>query len=142
SKDPSAAGSGGWGLIQWTPGSKATVDAKAAGISAPIYELATQLDLVWSILQNKPVVTQPFDLNHFKTITDPRLAATYFLNQIEGGTDPGGVRESNAASIMKKYGGQTAGASNIDNSASASGAACVASGAAGGSPDCQTAAGD
>lgn len=38
---------GGWGLIQWTPASKVLGIAQKANITGPIYELGTQLDLVW-----------------------------------------------------------------------------------------------
>lgn len=45
--DPSAAGGGGWGIIQWTPGSKITGIAERAGVTGDITELSTQLDIVW-----------------------------------------------------------------------------------------------
>lgn len=36
-----------WGVIQWDAGGRAVEYAKKAGISTPIYELSTQLDLIW-----------------------------------------------------------------------------------------------
>ncbi|HET7060349.1 MAG TPA: phage tail tip lysozyme [Candidatus Saccharimonadales bacterium] len=131
SKNPADAGSEGWGLIQWSPGAKVIDLAKQAGVTGPIYELATQLDLLWQHMHNNPVVTQPFDFNHFKAITDVDEATGYFRSQIEGGTDPGGIRESNAHTILSKYGGTNGGPQ-----VSADGS-CVSTG----SPDCQTATG-
>jgi hypothetical protein len=143
SKNPYDASTKGWGLIQWSGNTESTGDKftrlfKESGLSGPVYELSTQLDLVWQHLNNHPVVTQTFDLNHFKAITDPREAATYFESQIEGGTDPGGVRENNAATILTKYGG-TGSASPASPSTSTSD---CAAGSASSSPDCTTAPGD
>jgi hypothetical protein len=133
SQDPTDAGAGGWGLIQWTPGSKIIDMAKQAGVNGPIYELATQLDLVWQHMHNHPVVTQTFSLTDFKQISDEKQASLYFLAHIEGGTDPGGVRESNATKILHDYagvGGQSAGGNSGGCSSSTA------------SPDCQNASGN
>lgn len=123
----------GWGLIQWTPPSKALTDQSVSGVSGPIGSLQTQLDIVWQILNNHPVVTQPFDLTYYKTLNDPSAAATYFLQKIEGGTDPGGIREKYATEIMQKY--QTATGSGATQTSSGG---CSSTG----SPDCQTVQGD
>jgi beta-lactamase class A len=130
SKDPRDAGSGGWGLIQWTPGEKVIDEAKEAGVDGPIYELASQLDLIWQHMHNNPVVTQPFDLNHFKAISNEVEAAQYFGSQIEGfGTE--GARLQYATELLHKHGGTTSG-----TQISADGG-CASTG----SPDCQTATG-
>jgi hypothetical protein len=144
SKDPLDAKDKGWGLIQWSgngtsghsTADKFNSDYRQSGVTGPIYELATQLALVWQHLNNHPVVTQPFDLNHFKGITDPKEAATYFESQIEGGTDPGGVRESNAVSILAKYGGM----SSTGSPTTPSTGDCTAGSS--GSPDCTSATGN
>jgi hypothetical protein len=105
SQNPSDADPLGWGIIQWTPGSKVIAEAQTAGLSGPIYELSTQLDLVWQHMHNRPVVTQPFDLTAFESINDEKLAAIYFRDQIEGGSDLNGVRETNATDILSHYAG-------------------------------------
>jgi len=111
SQNPADADPLGWGIIQWTPGSKVIDEAQQAGLSAPIYLLSTELDLVWQHMHNNPVVTQTFDMNAFESITDEKVAATYFRDHIEGGSDPGGVRETNATNILNQYAGTGGGAS-------------------------------
>lgn len=106
-KDPSTlTGEGqGWGLIQWTPGSKIIGLAKEAGISTPLYELPTQLELVWQHMNNNPVVTQPFDLTYYKTITDYKTATAYFEDKIEGaGVVALDNRQQLALNGMERYG--------------------------------------
>lgn len=105
SQNPADADPLGWGIIQWTPGSKVVNMAQQAGLSAPIYLLSTELDLVWQHMHNNPVVTQTFDLNAFQNITDEKEAAIYFRDHIEGGSDPNGVRETNATNILNQYSG-------------------------------------
>jgi len=53
SQNPADAGSKGWGIAQWTPGSKALNIAQSAGITTPIYDLATQLEMVWAQLNGQ-----------------------------------------------------------------------------------------
>lgn len=105
SNNPADADPKGWGLIQWTPGSKVIDMEQQAGIEGPIYDLATQLALVWQHMNNHPVVTKNFDLNYFKSISSETDAAQYFLNQIEAGTDPSGVREQYATTVLQQYTG-------------------------------------
>jgi hypothetical protein len=69
-------------------------------------------------MQNHPVVTQPFSLDEYKKITNEKQASLYFLSHIEGGTDPGGIRESNATDILKKYGHTQDAASQVIGSIS------------------------
>jgi hypothetical protein len=56
-------------------------------------------------MHNHPIVTQPFDLTAFESINDEKQSAVYFRDHIEGGSDPNGVRESNATEILKNYAG-------------------------------------
>lgn len=90
SKNPNDAGSSGWGLIQWTPGSKVIIAAEAAGLKdRPIYELLTQLDLIWGHMQNKPPITKgSFSIPEYKKITDIEKAVNYFEDKIEGAGEP------------------------------------------------------
>jgi lysophospholipase L1-like esterase/cell wall-associated NlpC family hydrolase len=126
SKDPYDAGDLGWALIQWSgngntgrsTGDKVTHAYQDSGVSGPIYELSTQLDLVWQHMHNHPVITKPFDLNHFKSITNEREATLYFLSQIEAGTDPDGIREKNATDIFKELGGAGSGSTSTDTGGS------------------------
>lgn len=108
SQNPADADPLGWGLIQWTPGSKVINEAKEASINEPIYLLGSQLDLVWQHMHNNPVVTQPFSMSDFTKINDEQQAAIYFRDHIEGGADPNNVRETAATAILGKYGGSSA----------------------------------
>lgn len=47
SNDPAAAGGGGWGLFQWTPGTKVLSDQKGAGATGSIDAIPTQLQIAW-----------------------------------------------------------------------------------------------
>jgi hypothetical protein len=112
SQNPADADPKGWGIIQWTPGSEVPGMVDAAGLSGHVYELATQLDLVWGHMQNKPPITKgDFSLTDFKQINDEKLATQYFLFHIEAGTDPINpktgqpVREEFATQILKDFGG-------------------------------------
>src|SRR3954452_15469934 len=56
SQNPADADPLGWGLIQWTPGSKVVGMAQTAGVNTPIYLLGSQLDLIWQHMHNNPIV--------------------------------------------------------------------------------------
>ena len=145
SKDPYDAGDLGWGIIQWSgngttgrsTGDKVKKMYDGSGVSGNVYDLGTQLNMVWQHMHNHPVVTQPFDLNHFKSITDVAEATSYFRSQIEAGANESG-REQAAAEALKKYGG-SGGDSSGNTTTSGSGGACAAST---GSPDCANAQGN
>lgn len=47
SNNPSAAGGGGWGLVQWTPGSKVLLDKAGAKATGNIYDIQTELQIAW-----------------------------------------------------------------------------------------------
>jgi hypothetical protein len=54
SKNPVDAGSQGWGIVQWTPANtKVPGIIKDARITGPVYELSTQLDMVWAQLTGR-----------------------------------------------------------------------------------------
>jgi hypothetical protein len=42
----------GWGIAQWTPGDKVLEEAQQYRVTTPIYELATQLTIVWDELSS------------------------------------------------------------------------------------------
>lgn len=53
SDSPSSAGGGGYGIVQFTPGSKLNGIISAAKISGSPNELGTQLDAIWAQLEGK-----------------------------------------------------------------------------------------
>lgn len=54
SKNPADAGSNGWGIVQWTPANtKVPGIVRDAKINTPVYELSTQLEMVWDQLTGK-----------------------------------------------------------------------------------------
>lgn len=103
SKDPSSV-SVGWGLIQWTPGSKIIGIASNAGITKPIYELQTQLDIIWwHMTHASPTGVQ----NMLKSYnpSDAKEAARLFEQYMEGaGVKAYPDREAAAAAALKKFG--------------------------------------
>jgi lysophospholipase L1-like esterase len=116
SKNPDDAGAGGWGLIQWTPGHKIIDMAKTAGVDGPIYELQSQLDLIWQHMNNHPDVTGHFDLAHYKTINDPADAADYFEEVIEGAGVPAlEDRERHAREGLAAFGSDSASSPGSDS---------------------------
>ncbi len=142
SQNPYDAGSKGWGIIQWSgnngprsTGDKVTSLYKDSGLSGPIYELSTQLELVWGHMHNNPpITTGDFRMVDFQKITNPREAAAYFRLHIEGGTDLG-ARATYAEDILGRLGGSTPGNPSISDCAGAGGGGSFSS------PDCQTAVG-
>ncbi len=139
SQDPNTSGGKGWGIIQWTPGSKVIGQAKEAGITEPIYLLKTQLDLVWEHMHNHPVVTQPFDLNYFKTLKSANEANAYFGEKIEG-FEIAGARQEYTTELLSKYAGQGGDAATAPTDGGGGGGGCAAvDGSV--SPDCTGAVG-
>lgn len=114
SRNPAEADPGGWGLIQWTPGSKILEAAERAGLTGPswpIYELYTQLELIWKHMHNNPPITKgDFDINYFKTITDYKVATEYFEDKIEGAAIVNlENRQALAFKALQNYGSNTGG---------------------------------
>lgn len=143
SQDPYDAGSKGWGIIQWSgnngpssTGDKVSSLYKASGLSGPIYELATQLELVWGHMHNNPpITTGDFRMVDFQNITDLREATAYFRLHIEGGSDLG-ARITYAQDILDRLGGSSPGNPSIGDCAGGAGGNGAFS-----SPDCQSASG-
>ncbi|PID30836.1 hypothetical protein CR973_01160 [Candidatus Saccharibacteria bacterium] len=104
-KDPNEVtpASGGWGLIQWTPARKVIGIAEKAGITGPIYELQTQLDIVWWHMNNEsPLVRYKNMLAGF-TQTDLMEAVKYYEKTMEGAGTKAYDSRFKAAQIALKY---------------------------------------
>lgn len=101
---------GGWGLIQWTPAAKVIGIAERANITGPIYELQTQLDIVWWHMNNTSPTGVKNMLGGF-TQTDITEAVKYYELKMEGAGDKAYVSRIKAAELALKY--QQTGASFI-----------------------------
>jgi len=96
SKDPTVSGRYGWGLIQWTPGSKIINSLDQAGITTVpegqpgrhVYDLDVQLDLVWWHLENIAPTTARNVLPGLKETTTVEQAVLYFEQKVEGAGNP------------------------------------------------------
>lgn len=107
SKNPDDAGGGGYGLIQWTPGSKIKTALTDAAIDTPVWNLYTQLDLIYGHMQNKPPITRgSFNIDDYNKLRTIQEVVFYFEDQIEGaGTPHYEARYQAAGEIFRKYGG-------------------------------------
>lgn len=101
----------GWGIAQWTPGAKVIGIAQSLNITGPIYELATQLQIVWGEMNNVSPTGAADMVKGLKQIADTADAAKYFEAYFEEGvpaTDAGlgglAVRQSDAAAVLTLYG--------------------------------------
>lgn len=122
-KDPSAFTQKleGWGIAQWDPGAKIIGIAKNLGVSGPIYELSTQLDIVWKEMtgtaptgavnvaaglekkSSLPAIDLSNPMPDDKNLGDATTATGYFQNLFEGGNDYG-ARVNLANAAFTKYG--------------------------------------
>lgn len=135
SQNPADADPLGWGIAQWTPGSKIIGIASGLGINGPIYELGTQLDIVWAEMTGtSPTGQQSMvtGLNQQTTLAD---AVSYFQRNFEGGTNYT-ARYNYAVEALQQYGGANNGASAPSLSSVSSGCAASAS------PDCTNVTGN
>ncbi len=104
-KNPASI-SAGWGLIQWTPGSKIIDIAKKAKITTPIYELGTQLDIVWWHMNNTSPTGVINMLEKYKKVKDEAAATAMYEDLMEGAGKPAiANRIAAAKAALKKYGG-------------------------------------
>jgi hypothetical protein len=114
----------GWGIAQWTPGDKVLQEAQQYGITTPIYDLATQLNIVWdelnggSLIPNSPPTIKVLEqttttadgvlavLEGFEEgpISPPLWPPGTTLQEYENGTDYS-TRLSDAKEALKSYGG-------------------------------------
>lgn len=131
SPNPGDAGAGGWGLAQWTPGSKITSLLTNFNISGNISDLSTQLNLVWAEMENGPTPTGYSNfLNDFKATSDLTTAVLFVTKNFEGPSVVG-PRQQFAEAALKKYGGGAAGATQTTSTSTCSSQA----------PDCSAASG-
>lgn len=106
SNDPTSTGSLGWGLIQWSPGSKILKRAEQAGVTTPIYEMDTQLNIIYWLMTNTSEVGVKNMLKDFTSTTlgSPANgykdgAVYYFEDTMEGAGSPAYDARYNAAKI-------------------------------------------
>jgi len=131
-KDPSNLTSDkqGWGLIQWTPGAKIIGIAKSQGVDGPIYELETQLTIIWNHMNGtSPNGTQNM-LEGFKKITTKGEAGaveatTYFESTMESaGVVAPADRQAAAKAALTKYGSGASADLNGSSDEGSGGCAC------------------
>jgi phage-related protein len=100
SKNPSDAGGGGYGLVQWTPGSK---------LSAILHELnlknsmASQLEALAAQLAGKTSYSEAQAGNNLKGAKDPQIAANIFGLQYERYSTGDSRTRSSAANAQAIY---------------------------------------
>lgn len=120
SKNPADAGGGGYGIIQWTPGSKLVTYAGKLSVTGNIYELAPQLDVVWGMLSGK-VDGEPNLITQYKTITNVKEATDFITDKFERPAQASANklgREKFAGQVIDTYGGTTSGAVSGSNAPS------------------------
>jgi len=118
-KDPSGitgpiGGGNAWGIIQWDPGKRAIGYAAQAKIKGAIYELSTQLDIVWWHMTvetptGKTTIETPTGkmkfIDAYKQTTDVVDATNLFERGMEGAGHPSMTDRIKAAQLaLKQYG--------------------------------------
>lgn len=129
----------GWGLAQWTPSGKIVNIAKDLGITSPIYELSTQLQIILGEMKGTSPTGVKDVYSGIKKITsgDPTEATKYFTHAFEGPLiENGSSRVKAAQKILSEYG--SGGGSTGLPAVSGINASCGSSGGAGsvGAVDC------
>lgn len=96
----------GWGIIQWTPGSKIIGLLDQAGITSPPNQLSTQLELVWWHMNDTtPTGVRNF-MNEYKGITDVAQATEVYMLKMEAPGIPHlEDRIKRAKEALRKYEG-------------------------------------
>lgn len=133
SKNPDDAGSLGWGLIQWTPGSKIINIAEQAGISLAeegqqgrhIYDLDVQLDIVWWHLNDTTPTGRKNVLPDFKKTITVAEATEFFEDKVEGAGVPALERRINFANQALALYGDNLATEQAGSSANCGGSASV-----------------
>lgn len=82
SPDPNR--SNGWGLMQWTPGSKTPGLMQRASITTPVSELGSQLELVWWHLRFTSPTGRTDVISGYRNQTSVEAATIYFERNMEG----------------------------------------------------------
>ncbi len=124
----------GWGIAQWTPGTKITDIASSLHITTPLNQLQTQLAIIWGDL-NHNYSTVLHDIKSASTIEDATKAFegdTQYGGHYSGYEDPQseqatvGERTTYAKQALRDFGGDVPGAAGVG--ASCPGAASTPSG--------------
>lgn len=123
-QDPSVFGTAvgvgrAWGIIQWDAGGRAIDYAKQAGIAAPIYELSTQLDLVWWHMNNTTPTSAKNFLPALKATTTLEEATLLYEQKMEGAGTPNMPNRYTAAKLALSY--VKSGASGVSNTSTCGG---------------------
>lgn len=113
---PDPAGGSGWGIVQFTPGSKFIDPTKAAGKDPN--DLKVQLDFIWDQLEGRGPLPEKRAGDDIKKTTKLEDAVLAFQGSADGryygyerpADKSGSVPERTAAAkaVMKKFGGSTA----------------------------------
>jgi hypothetical protein len=107
SNDPSSADPKGYGIAQWTPGSRLPGIAKANNVSGPIYELGTQLSIVIAEMHGTAPTSYKDVYSGLKKIDNLAQAVEFFRANYEAGTM--GKRQEFAQGVLKDFGGTAGG---------------------------------
>jgi hypothetical protein len=80
----------GWGLAQWTatngvPPNPVVTAAKQYNITTPIYELVTQLNIIWAQMKNTSPSGSSDMLTGLEKTNDPTSASNNYFTYFEGG---------------------------------------------------------
>ncbi len=130
SNNPADAGTGGWGIVQWTPGSKVINTASKYNIATPIYELGTQLNIVWQEMNDVSPAGAQKMIAAFKNTSTLEEATSYFTKNYEAAGIVG-PRLAFAQAELSRYQGTGA-----NSTSTATGASCNYL-----PPDCTSASG-
>ncbi len=134
SNDPVVADPGGWGLVQWTPGSKVLTTASEYNVTGSINELSTQLQVIWAEMNGTTPAGATNFMENFTNTSTLEEATAYFANKYEAAGDPRmETRITFAQQALARYGGSPSGIT-----ASSGTTGCTGSFV---SPDCITATG-
>lgn len=114
----------GWGIAQWSPGNKIIGIASSLGITGPIYDLATQLEIVLGEMKGTSPTGFQNLITGLQQISDITQATVFFQNNFESGTNTP-ARVTDAQQVYKQYGSDS-GSSGIGCSGAVAGAGgCV-----------------
>lgn len=119
----------GWGLAQWTPSKKIVDIAQSLKVTGPIYELGTELQIIWGEMNGTTPTGDSNFMKGFNATNNLADAVQYFVSHFEGPLIVG-PRYTYAQQALSRYGGQ---------GSNASPATCNLGGV---SPNCQTVTGN
>ena len=122
---------GGWGIIQWTPSDKVLDLAKNSGTTGPIYELKTQLDILWWHMTDTSPTGAKNMYAEYSKVNDIETAVRMFEDKIEGAGSPRIFNRIQAAHLAYKQYGTGSSTASADTAQMAI-SGCAANGAAAG----------